>query len=82
MTVFGFYKSRRFRRTYGLHYQSGKNKLARNITNNYQLNYVPPKRRFLQEPQGVTSQKMAFFIVSAVETSNFTLNPLSSVAEK
>jgi hypothetical protein len=24
---------------------------------------VPPKRRFLQEPHGVTSQKMAFFLV-------------------
>jgi hypothetical protein len=31
---------------------------------------VPPKRRFLQEPQGVTSQETAFFIVIAVKTSN------------
>jgi hypothetical protein len=30
--------------------------------------YVPPKHRFLQEPHGVTSQKMAFFIVTAGET--------------
>jgi hypothetical protein len=29
---------------------------------------VPPKRRFLQEPHGVTSQKTAFFIVTAVKT--------------
>jgi hypothetical protein len=36
--------------------------------------YVPPKRRFLQEPHGVTSQKMAFFIVTAVKTSNLTLH--------
>jgi hypothetical protein len=28
---------------------------------------VPPKCRFLQEPQGVTSPKTAFFIVSAVK---------------
>jgi hypothetical protein len=33
--------------------------------------YVPAKRRFLQEPHGVTFQKMAFFIVTAVETSNY-----------
>jgi hypothetical protein len=26
--------------------------------------YVPPKRRFLQEPRGVTSQKTAFFVLS------------------
>jgi hypothetical protein len=28
--------------------------------------------RFLQEPQGVTSQKTPFFIVTAVKTSNLT----------
>jgi hypothetical protein len=32
--------------------------------------YIPPKRRFLQEPHGITSQKTAFFIVTAVKTSN------------
>jgi hypothetical protein len=31
---------------------------------------VPPKRRFLQEPRGVTSKKTAFFIVTAVKTIN------------
>jgi uncharacterized repeat protein (TIGR01451 family) len=35
--------------------------------------HVPPKRRFLQEPHGVTSQKTAFFIITAVNTSNLTL---------
>jgi hypothetical protein len=35
---------------------------------------VPPKRRFLQEPHGVTSQKTPFFIVTAVKTSNLTLS--------
>jgi hypothetical protein len=34
--------------------------------------YVPLKRQFLQEPQGITSQKTPFFIVTAVETSNLT----------
>jgi hypothetical protein len=29
--------------------------------------------RFLQEPHGVTSQKTAFFIVTAVKTSNLTI---------
>jgi hypothetical protein len=33
---------------------------------------VPPKRRFLQEPHDITSQKMAFFIVTTVKTSNLT----------
>jgi hypothetical protein len=33
---------------------------------------VPPKLRFLQEPYGVTSQKTAFFIVTAVKTSDLT----------
>jgi hypothetical protein len=33
---------------------------------------VPPKRRFLQEPHGVTTQKTPFFIVTAVKISNLT----------
>jgi hypothetical protein len=33
---------------------------------------VPPKRRFLQEPHGVTSQKTPFFTVTAVKTANLT----------
>jgi hypothetical protein len=33
---------------------------------------LPPKRRFLQESQGVSSQKEEFFIVTAVKTSNLT----------
>jgi hypothetical protein len=31
--------------------------------------YVPQKRRFLEEPHGVTSQTTEFFIVTAVKTS-------------
>jgi hypothetical protein len=34
----------------------------------------PPKRRFLQEPHGVTTQKTPFFIVTAVKTSNLTIS--------
>jgi hypothetical protein len=30
------------------------------------------KRRFLQEPHGVTSKKTPFFIITAVKTSNLT----------
>jgi hypothetical protein len=33
---------------------------------------VIPKRPFLQQPYGVTSQKTAFLIVNAVKTSNLT----------
>jgi hypothetical protein len=39
------------------------------VTTNYLL-VAPPKRRFLQEPHGVTSQKAPFFIVAAVKTLN------------
>jgi hypothetical protein len=35
---------------------------------------VPPKRRFLQEPRGVTTQKTPFFIVTAVNTTNLTFH--------
>jgi hypothetical protein len=31
--------------------------------------YVPPKRQLLQEPYGVTSHEMAFFIVTTMKTS-------------
>jgi hypothetical protein len=34
--------------------------------------YVPLKRRFLQDPHGVTSKNTAFFIVITVKTSNLT----------
>jgi hypothetical protein len=38
------------------------------------------KRRFLQEPHGVTSQKTPFFIVTAVKILNLTC--MSFTAEK
>jgi hypothetical protein len=34
--------------------------------------YVPPKRRFTQDKHDATSKKTAFFIVTAVKTSNLT----------
>jgi hypothetical protein len=47
--------------------------------------YIPPKRRILQEPHGVTSQKTAFFVIRSYlqdryhrvlvnSDSNITLN--------
>jgi hypothetical protein len=36
------------------------------------LRYVPPKRRLTQYLHGATSQNTAFFIVTAVKTSNLT----------
>jgi hypothetical protein len=45
--------------------------------------YVPPKRRFLQEPNDVISQKTAFFIASVVKTSNrinlVVFSPLATI---
>jgi hypothetical protein len=35
--------------------------------------YVPLKHWFIQEPHGITSNRMAFFIVTATKTSNLTL---------
>jgi hypothetical protein len=51
-------KNRSFEGTYRLHHQSDKNWRA---GNNDSRN-VPPKRRFLQEPRGLTSQKTALFL--------------------
>jgi hypothetical protein len=36
---------------------------------------VPPKRRFLQEPHGVTTQKTPFFIIFAVFFMPTQLSP-------
>jgi hypothetical protein len=33
---------------------------------------VPPKLRFLQQPIGIATEKTAFFIVTAVKTTNLT----------
>jgi hypothetical protein len=76
----GSFKYRCFRRTLCLHHQGDRNRLARNsvvpsspiLVIWWCWRYIPTKRRFLQEPQGVTSQKTEFFIVTAVKTSNLT----------
>jgi hypothetical protein len=51
--------------------------------------YIHPKRRFLQQSHRLTSQKRAFFTVTAVNTSNITKTHLltfemqdSSIASK
>jgi hypothetical protein len=69
-------------------HQGDKIQRARNVSSNWQLKhaakkrYFPPKRRFLQEPQGVTSHKTAFFIVTAMKTSNLTFTAHPKVARK
>jgi hypothetical protein len=40
--------------------------------NNLWRRYIPPKRRFLEEPHGVTSQKTVFFILRNVGSSPST----------
>jgi hypothetical protein len=44
--------------------------------------YVPPKRRFLQEPHGVTSQETAFFSFSALPTLVFRAQITTCVRTK
>jgi hypothetical protein len=68
----GSCKNRRFGGTYRLHRQGDKNCRARNnVSRNYQPHaHFPPQHRFLQEPYDATSQKTAFFTVTAVKTSN------------
>jgi hypothetical protein len=66
ITPYGSCKNRHFGVTYRLHHRGDKNRRTRNnVRSNLQPKRVvrqfPPKRRFLQVPQGVTSQKTAFF---------------------
>jgi hypothetical protein len=47
-----------------------KLKITLSVTDKWRtLQYISPKRRFLQQPHGVTSQKTALFMVTAVKTS-------------
>jgi hypothetical protein len=41
-----------------------------------------PKRRFLQDPPDVTSQKTALVIVTSVKTSNLTLHELAGLCSE
>jgi hypothetical protein len=65
--------NRRFGGKYRLHLQDRKIS-ERGTSVSRCLRYVPPKRRFTQDLHGATSQKTAFFIVTAVETSNLTIS--------
>jgi hypothetical protein len=47
---------------------------AKKISSSGILRRVAVVRRFLQQSRGDTSQKTAFFIVTAVKTSNLTLH--------
>jgi hypothetical protein len=83
VTLCGSCKNQYFEKTYRLHHQGDKNQRARLVT----ANVIPSllilvslmmevmvslKHKFLQEPHGVTSHKTAFFIVTAMRTSNLT----------
>jgi hypothetical protein len=65
VTLCGSCKEQRFGGTNRLHHQDCKIWRAGTLeltSNRSKLRYLPPKRQFLQEPHGVTSQKTAFFI--------------------
>jgi hypothetical protein len=82
VTLCGSCKNRPFGGTQRLHNQGDKNRWTKNklalflvhrfLSLWWRRRYVPPKRRFLQEPHGLTSQNTTFFIVTAVKTSNLT----------
>jgi hypothetical protein len=73
VTPCGFYKNRRFGGTWRLLHQVDKNRYVgcylqlvlflvhRFLSPWWRRRQVPPKRRFLQEPHCVTSQKTQFF---------------------
>jgi hypothetical protein len=74
VTPCGSCKNHRFGGTWRLLHQGDKNRCTRR-------RQFPPKRRFLQEPHGVTTQKTPFFIVTAVKTSNLTLKLVTCSCE-
>jgi hypothetical protein len=50
-----------------------RNKIARQFLSPWWWRrYVPPKRPFFKKPQGEISQMTAFFLVTAVKTSNLS----------
>jgi hypothetical protein len=77
VTPCGSCNNRRFQRTYRLCDQGDKNRRARNnVRSNWKpkqapKKYVPPKRLFLQQPHGVTSQKTALFSGEATLKLNY-----------
>jgi hypothetical protein len=75
VTPCGSYKNRRFGGKHRLHQEDHKNRRASQFAISCRLHVggdVLPKRLFLQELHGVTSQKTAFFVVTSVKTSAFT----------
>jgi hypothetical protein len=72
----GSCNNRRFGESYRFHHQGEKTQRARNnVSSNYQLKHSAirsSEMSVLKEHQGVTSQNTAFFIVTAVKTSNLT----------
>jgi hypothetical protein len=73
VTQCGSCKNQRFGGTYRLLLQGDRiGELGTTLAlTSYRRTLRTPKRRFLQEPHGLTYQKTAFLIVTAVETSNF-----------
>jgi hypothetical protein len=74
VTPCGSCKNWRFGRTYRFHHQGDRNRRARSsclllltflarrfLSPWWWRRHVPPQRRFLQEPHGLTSQKVTFF---------------------
>jgi hypothetical protein len=73
--------NRRFGGTYRLHLQGRKiRERGTSVSRWLQLIYVPLKRRFTQDLHAPTSQKSAFFIVTAVKISNLTIIAMSTNA--
>jgi hypothetical protein len=64
--------NRRFGGTYRLHLQGRREIIRKSLLPWRWRRYVPPKRRLRPYLLGATSQKTAFFIVTAVKTSNLT----------
>jgi hypothetical protein len=85
VTSSGSCKNRCFGGMYSLHHQGGKNQRAKNnVSSNFPTRWYfsawrwgdPPKRQSLQDPRGVISQRIAFFIVTAMKTSSLRFNNL------
>jgi hypothetical protein len=60
VTWCGYCKNRRFRRTFAYIIMVSRNYQSEQAAQCGWRRCIPPKRRFLQESQGVTSQKKAF----------------------
>jgi hypothetical protein len=88
----GFNMNRRFRGTCRLHLQGRRNnaneKKCKTDANRQTTllpwrwrRHVPPKRRFILNPHGATSQNTAFFKVTAVKPSHSVFSPRAGSSE-